>query len=206
MGNAVSAERICEHVKEQIISKTLFPGNRVAEEELAKAMHTSRTTVRAAITRLSYEGFVEIVPNYGAFVAKPTVADMREAYDVRAVLEAQAVKLAAGRIDKTSLLRLHENLKAQRALMTDFSMSRYVYLNREFHWEIVKSAGNPYLEKYMNELLNKMVIHLIFYDNSMDNSQSYISHSRILAALEQRDCDAAEEALVEDILIGNKLL
>lgn len=205
MGNAVSVDRVCDYVKEQIVSKTIFPGNRLVEETLAEAMSTSRTTVRTAIMRLSYEGFVEMVPNYGAFVVKPTLTDMKQAYAVRTVLEIQAIKLAAGRISDAALNRLRANMQAQRALLNSFSMATYVDLNREFHWEIVKSAENPYLEKYMNELLNKMVIHLIFYDPSIDNSKSCISHGRILAALESRDDEAAAAALVEDILIGNNL-
>lgn len=205
MGNAVSAERVCDYVKEQIVSKTLFPGNRLVEEELARAMNTSRTTVRTAIMRLSYEGFAEMVPNYGAFVAKPTLTDMKQAYAVRAVLETEAIKLAAGRIGEEALERLRANMQAQNALLGNFSMARYVELNRAFHWEIVKAAENPYLEKYMNELLNKMMIYLIFYDPSVDNIKSWRSHAKILAALESRDDVAAAAALVEDILIGNNL-
>jgi DNA-binding GntR family transcriptional regulator len=205
MSNATSVKSICDYVKEQIVSKSLFPGNRIAEEELARAMDTSRTTVRSAITRLSYEGFVEMVPNCGAFVAKPTLSDIKQAYVVRTALEVQAVRLAADHINTASLVKLHKNLEAQRALQNQFAMGEYAYLNREFHWEIVKAAGNPYIEKYLNEILNKMVIYLIFYDSSVNNSKSLVSHQEILEAIEKHDARAAEEAVVEDILIGNSL-
>ncbi len=205
MSNATSVKRICDHVKEQIISKALFPGNRVTEEDLAKAMNTSRTTVRSAITRLSYEGFVEIVPNCGAFVARPTLSDIRQAYVVRTALETQAVRLTANHIEPDSLAKLHKNLEAQEVLTRHFSMSEYAYLNREFHWEIVKAANNPYIEKYLNEILNKMVLYLIFYDSSLNNNKSLISHAKIVEAIERHDARTAEEAVMEDILIGNSL-
>ncbi|HOG01042.1 MAG: putative HTH-type transcriptional regulator YdfH [Firmicutes bacterium ADurb.Bin248] len=205
MSNATAVRRICDHVKEQIVSKSLFPGNRIAEEELAKAMGTSRTTVRSAITRLSYEGVVEMVPNCGAFVAKPTLGDIRQAYIVRTALETQAVRLTANRISAASLAKLHKNLEEQRALLRHFSMGQYAYLNRGFHWEIVCAAENPYIEKYMNEILNKMEIYLIFYDSSIENTRSLASHQRILEAIEAHDARAAEDAVVEDILIGNSL-
>lgn len=205
MSSATSVNSICGYVKEQIISKSLFPGNRIAEEELAKAMDTSRTTVRSAIMRLSYEGFVEIIPNCGAFVAKPTLSDIKQAYIVRTALEAQSVRLAADHISAASLAKLHKNLDAQCALENRFAMGEYAYLNREFHWEIAKAAGNPYIEKYLNEILNKMVIYLIFYDNSINNSKSLVRHREILDAIEQGDKLAAEEAVVRDIIIGNSL-
>ncbi len=205
MSNATSVKRICDYVKEQIVSKSLFPGNRIAEEELARAMNTSRTTVRSAIMHLSYEGFVEMIPNYGAFVAKPTLSDIKQAYVVRTALETQAVRLTANHINATSLAKLHKNLEAQIALKNHFSMGEYANLNREFHWEIVKAADNPYIEKYLNEILNKMVIYLIFYDNSISNAKSILSHRKILEAIEAHDARAAEEAVAEDILIGNSL-
>lgn len=205
MSNATSVKRICDYVKEQIISKALFPGNRVAEEDLAKAMNTSRTTVRSAITRLSYEGFVEIIPNCGAFVARPTLNDIRQAYVVRAALEMQAVRLSADHIDPAALVRLRRNLEAQEALTHRFSMSEYAHLNREFHWEIVKEAKNPYIEKYLNEILNKMVIYLIFYDSSVNCTKSVINHTKLVDAIERHDARTAEDAVMEDILIGTFL-
>lgn len=205
MGNATSVSQICDYVKEQIVAKLLFPGNRVAEEELAHAMNTSRTTVRSAIQRLNYEGLVEIVPNYGAFVVKPTVNDIKQAYLVRTVLETEAVKLASGRMSGHALDRMNRSMELQTELCGHFSMSEYVNLNRDFHWEIVKAADNVYLEKYLNELLNKMVIYLMFYDTSVDNSKSLLRHARLLTALEKGEADKAVDALKDDILLGNAL-
>lgn len=205
MGNATSVTRICDYVKDQIGAKLLFPGNRVAEEELAHAMNTSRTTVRSAIQRLNYEGLVEIVPNYGAFVVKPTVNDIKQAYLVRTALETEAVRLASGRMSKHALDRMNKSMELQTELCGHFSMSEYVNLNRDFHWEIVKAADNVYLEKYLNELLNKMVIYLMFYDTSVDNSKSLLRHARLLEALEKGEPEKAVDALKDDILLGNAL-
>lgn len=48
---------------------------------------TSRTSIRPALLRLKYEGLVEMIPNRGAFVAKPNEEDLRQVYRVREVLE-----------------------------------------------------------------------------------------------------------------------
>ena len=135
MAGSVSAQAVYDYVRDRIIRKELFPGNRVLEEELATAMHTSRTTVRRAITRLNYEGLVDLVSNYGAFVAKPTAADMNHVFAVRTILECEAARLAVPRITEEALERMEKNLEVQRQLTGRFSMTEYVTLNRDFHWE-----------------------------------------------------------------------
>lgn len=195
----VTAKQVYDYVKEQIISKELFPGNRVAEEDVAEAMHTSRTTVRSALTRLHYDGLVDVIPNCGAFVAKPTMVDMYRVYAVRRVLEAEAARLAATRITEEALDRMEDNLKRQKALASRFSMAEYVDLNRQFHWEIVRAADNEYIEKYLHELFNKTAIFLIFYDQTGTNRESLQTHEALLAALRARDEEAAVVAAQADI-------
>ena len=86
MAERITAQKVYEYVREQIVSKALFPGNRIVEDELAEALHTSRTTVRNGIAILSYNGLVDVISNYGTFVTKPTLSDMEQAYAVRTVL------------------------------------------------------------------------------------------------------------------------
>ena len=83
MAERITAQKVYEYVREQIVSKALFPGNRIVEDELAEALHTSRTTVRNGIAILSYNGLVDVISNYGTFVTKPTLSDMEQAYAVR---------------------------------------------------------------------------------------------------------------------------
>ena len=47
MAERITAQKVYEYVREQIVSKALFPGNRIVEDELAEALHTSRTTATA---------------------------------------------------------------------------------------------------------------------------------------------------------------
>ena len=200
MAGSVSAQAVYDYVRDRIIRKELFPGNRVLEEELATAMHTSRTTVRRAITRLNYEGLVDLVPNYGAFVAKPTAADMNHVFAVRTILECEAARLAVPRITGEALERMEKNLEVQRQLTGRFSMTEYVTLNRDFHWEILQATDNEYIEKFCHELFNKSAIFLIFYDQTGTNQESIRTHDALLRALRERDTEAAVEATKADIV------
>ena len=149
--------------------------------------------------RLQYEGFLEIVPNKGAYIAKPTVEDIRNAYYTRTILEVHAVQLTIDAISPEGIARLEQNLKAQEELGGRFTIAEYAALNRAFHWGIADTSGNPYIKKYLNELLNRSNIYLIFYDDSTDNIQSLEKHRAILEAIKAKDKASAARAVREDM-------
>ena len=202
MAERITAQQVYEYVREKIVSKVLFPGNRIVEEELAEALHTSRTTVRNGIATLNYNGLVDVIPNYGTFVTKPTLSDMEQVYAVRTVLETEAIRLAVPRITEQALMRMEKNLEAQRELTSNYSMAKYVDLNSAFHQEIVQAAGNIYMEKYLRELYNKAAVFLTFYDTSVSNINSLSSHDQLFQALKNRDEAAAVEALRQDMVFA----
>ncbi|MBO4360022.1 MAG: GntR family transcriptional regulator [Eubacteriaceae bacterium] len=189
---------IYDHVKQKIISREFFPGNRIVEEDLASEMGTSRTTVRSAITRLAFDGLVDVVPKKGTYVAKPTMEDMEEVYELRRVLETEAVRRAIPRIDSEALARMQGCIDEQIELEKHYSMQEYVRINSAFHGEIARASGNSYLEKFLEELFNKTAIFLTFYDRSTSNQTSIESHTRILEAIREGDTDKAVEAIIED--------
>ena len=199
MKTASPAAAAYEYIRNKIITKTMFPGNRVIEEDVVHELGVSRTSIRSAMQRLQYEGFLEIIPNKGAYVAKPTVEDIRHAYYARTVLEINAVQLAVDGVTAEGLDRMEQNLKAQKELENRFNIAEYAALNRAFHWEIAEATGNPYVKKYLNELLNRSNIYLIFYDNSTNHARGLTKHGAILDAIQRKDKAAAVAAIRDDM-------
>jgi len=198
MANGVGAQDIYDYVKNGISTRKLFPGNRIVEEDLATELNTSRTTVRTAITRLSYDGYLEVIPKKGTFVAKPTFVDMTHVYDMRKLLECEAVHRAMRRIDEAGLQRMEDCLKRQEQLEANFTMLEYIKINRDFHYEIIKAADNDYLEKFLSELFNKTAIFLTFYDKSTSNVESLNTHRCIYEAIKGGNEEAAIDAIRKD--------
>lgn len=199
MAGNVSAQQVYDYVKTQIIKKQLFPGNQVIEEDLAFAMQTSRATVRKAITRLHYEGLVDLIPNRGAFVAKPTLTDMESVYALRRILELEALRTALPKVTDTQIKKLESSIQLQRELAKNYTMEAYIRLNAEFHWIIIDAAQNEYLSKFLRELFNKSSIFLTFYDSSTNNDDSISTHELLVQAIKAKDLDAAVKALESDI-------
>ena len=196
MKKAKPQDIVYQYVKNQIIGKSMFPGNRIIEDDIIRETGTSRTSIRPALLRLKYEGLVEMIPNRGAFVAKPSEEDLRQVYRVREVLE-HAIRHRT----EAQLRAMEENLKAQEVLTQHYSRQEYVTLNHTFHWLVVEASANKYYEKYLNELYNKINTYVIFYDQSSDNN-SIVSHTMIYEALRDRDLEKGLLGLREDIQIA----
>ena len=79
-----------EYIKEKIISKFYFPGCRLVEEDLVQDIGVSRTSVRAALSRLRYEGIVEGTPNRGMMIKRFRREDIVNAFQIRQTLETGA--------------------------------------------------------------------------------------------------------------------
>ncbi|MBE6990540.1 MAG: GntR family transcriptional regulator [Ruminococcaceae bacterium] len=194
------------YIKNQIVTRAMYPGTKLVEEDIVRETGVSRTPVRSALMRLAYEGLVVQEPNRGAYVAKPTATDLRQVYETRAILEAGAFRLAVRRRSEESVRRMEENLRQQEQLEKLFNMSEYATLNREFHWLIAMEAQNAYLEKYLNELYNKVSTYLLFWDDSTTNDASLDIHRRIYEAFRDRDEEKGLAALMEDIQLAEDSL
>jgi len=83
------------HLQDQIVSGSLPGGSRLKPEALAQRLGISRMPVREAIRQLNAEGYVTIMPNRGAVVTNRTPEEVIELFEMRAVLEGLAARIAA---------------------------------------------------------------------------------------------------------------
>ena len=74
-------------LRHAILKGELEPGERLMEISLAQKLGVSRTPIREAIRKLELEGLVSIIPNKGAFVEGVSTDDIRDIYEIRALLE-----------------------------------------------------------------------------------------------------------------------
>ncbi|MEV9375813.1 GntR family transcriptional regulator, partial [Klebsiella pneumoniae] len=81
-------------------------GAQLRQAELANDFGVSRTPVREALRQLQTGGLIEVLPNRGAVVRVPAPWEVREAYEVRAELEALAAARAVERISRSDVTRL----------------------------------------------------------------------------------------------------
>ena len=92
--------RVRDLLEEAILEGELKPGERLRAEALAQRFGTSRTPIREALLQLEAHGLVEVEPNRGAVVKTFDRDDLRDLYEVRALIEPHAAALAATRITR----------------------------------------------------------------------------------------------------------
>ncbi|WGS18068.1 GntR family transcriptional regulator [Bradyrhizobium sp. ISRA463] len=143
---------LAERLRQSLLDGAFAPGTRLNEVHLARTMSVSRTPLRAALQTLAGEGLLHHTPNRGFTVPEQSLSAMIDAYEMRALAEGLAARLAAERgISEAARLRLEAALAAgDKALAPDTDdrdrRGRYAEANEAFH-ETIHEAAQSVLVK-----------------------------------------------------------
>lgn len=143
-------------LREQILSGTLTPGERLRVEQLTQDLSMSPTPIREALRVLQAEGLITQRPHHGMVVANPSADDFQEICGLRVMLEPLAVERAVPRMDQPTLTKLDEIHKQLVAAAERDDARETMWLNREWHWLIYRTAGSPRLEDLIQRLWNAL--------------------------------------------------
>jgi DNA-binding GntR family transcriptional regulator len=147
-----AADAVYFTLRQAIVSGRLRPGDRLAEEHLARNFGVSRTPVREAIVRLETEHFAERLAGRGLVVRGIPEAEVLEVYAVRAVLDGMAAGLAAANAlpaDHARLRWLNDRI-ADAAGRREFSTM--AELNIQFHEALCEAAHNGMLLHFVRQI------------------------------------------------------
>lgn len=171
----------------------LPPGARLRETELAARLGISRTPVREAIRQLEADGLVAHLPRQGASVRRLDHAEVVDLYEMRAVLEGTAARLAARAASEIELAALAA-LNAELAAAPPGPAAREI--NRRFHRMLLDAARNRFLVRAAHALDKAL---LILGPTTLADparaAAAVAEHAAVLEALGRRDGAAAERAM-----------
>ncbi len=188
------SEGVYEHLRRELLSGRLLPGQWLREQELAAELQVSRTPVREAIRRLAQEGLVAIEANRGVSVVELGVDEAVATYEVRERLEAMAAGLAASRITDVGRLKLSEAYAAMIALPEDATKA-HLRTDGEFHRVVAHLAGNPVLEELIDRLNDRVMRVKLLTSDINSTSLAREQHAEISAAIQAGDATRAERAM-----------
>jgi DNA-binding GntR family transcriptional regulator len=188
-------------------------GARLRQERLAAEYSVSRTPVREALRKLQATGTVLLRPNQGAVVRGPTVRDIREAYVVRAELEALAAELAAAWITGADLERLRTAERAFRAAAERADVAGagegWSQANDLFHEAVLAGAGNARLTEMVLDL-HRTFPRGLTWKALMEDARlldgNAREHRAILESIEARDGAAARGHMRRHVLHAGELI
>lgn len=196
---------VYRQLRERIVRGRLAPGSRLVEREVAARLGVSRTPVRAALERLTQEGY--IVATGSALLARSTVApltndDAREIHMIVAQIEGLAAREAAA---KPKAVRLAMT-KEMRQLNAQFSKAaqarlpdsdRLHDLDDAFHQRYVDVGAGPRLRTLHAAVKPQAERYGRIYTSTLVSEvvTSVAEHEAIVKALEAGDGAKAQRAV-----------
>ncbi|MGY3487072.1 DNA-binding GntR family transcriptional regulator [Bradyrhizobium sp. USDA 4011] len=142
-------DQVYGRLLEAIIDRTLLPGQRITQNELADRLGVSRQPISHALHLLHRQGLVAESGKRGFEVTQLDPQRIRELYEVRGAIDALAARLAAARVKEDSAARaqLEAALEAGRAIDDNAPLARLIALDVDFHSAIYRLAGNTAIEE-----------------------------------------------------------
>lgn len=192
-----SAEKVILALRTAITSGALPAGAQIRQEEIATQYAVSRMPVREAFRQLEAEGLLVVYPGRGAFVNRLSDHEIIEIYDIRILLEGDALRRAVPLLTPAVLAQA-EALLAQLTQAQDGQS--YGKLDAAFHATLYAPAQRPRLLELINTLRNQVTQFLYAAAPLQSYSASAMrEHRRILDACHAGDVALAVQAIEEHL-------
>lgn len=197
------------YIKNAIITGKYKPGMRLTEEGIANELNISRTPIREALKQLEADGLITPIKR-GMIVREFTKTDIKQIYDLRALLESYAAAQAATyRTDEDINVMKSTNLKYRQIVeemhenKDEVKLEEIIKANQQFHEAILTASRNDYLKFHMSRVVVLPLVFRSFYWYNRDEiKRSLDIHETILQAIINHETERAKIAMQEHIYLG----
>jgi DNA-binding GntR family transcriptional regulator len=189
-------EAVLAEVRRAIVTGELKPGEQVLQDALAERFGVSRVPLREALKILEGEGQVVYQPHRGYFVAELDVADLREVYRIRDLLESEAVRVAVPSVTAGDIERLVDAAADVDAASATGDLVAMTEANRRFHFTIIEAAGMPRLARLVRILWDATdAYRALYYSEEAHRDHVHEEHHAVVDAIRRGDTEAAVQLL-----------
>lgn len=191
-------QEVAELIRQRIFNRELPPGSWIDELRIAEEFGISRTPLREALKVLAAEGLVTMKVRRGAYVTEVSEQDLREVYDLLALLESDAAGEVCARATDEELRELAQ-MHAELEHVADpdqGSRERFFEINEAFHLRLLDLAGNRWRKQIVTDLRKVMKLnrHSSLFKTGRI-TQSLGEHRTIVEAIQNRSAPAAVDAV-----------
>jgi DNA-binding GntR family transcriptional regulator len=178
---------VASKLRKAILTGKFQPGEELRQDKIAEMLGVSRMPVREAIRILTDEGLLKTFPNKSAVVSNVPENYIKEHFEVRILLECEAVARAVSNLeDLSEIVSLNEEYKDA---LNDNDIEQARLLNEAFHILIWDAAQNLRLKSFLTQLWNG----LSFMSGGM--RYTYEEHEAIIDAFRKKDPEQAKNAM-----------
>jgi len=203
------AEAVFRTLRKAILEGDLEPGEWLRQETLAEELKVSQVTVRDALNQLVGEGLADRIPYKGVRITSLSPDELKDLYEMRAVLEGLAAKSAAKKISKESLKEMKDLLADTIVNNDPESVPKARVANRRFHQIFIEASQRRFLIRALNQILD-WIDPMMLYSRTMKTEiglgtrlkwgeRDRFQHSRLIEALEAGDSELAGQFATEAV-------
>ncbi|MDD2979725.1 MAG: GntR family transcriptional regulator [Hespellia sp.] len=190
-----------DKIKEMIINGKIPKEAPLVERQLCETLSISRTPVREALRELAGDDLVEIIEGKGVYVKRIEFRDMVEIFELREALEQMAMKLFVERADEDAVQALQECMKKQEEAYEKDDHEEFMEMDMEIHNLIAERAQNNRLKNSISNIYEQIkMIAISAKDDQKVRDLAITAHRKILQAVQNRDSEAAQKAMVEHVV------
>jgi DNA-binding GntR family transcriptional regulator len=191
-----TVELVTHAIRQQILSGELAPGEVLRQEALAEALGVSRVPIREAITRLTGEGLLTVVPHKGAYVCELSVEEVKETFDIRLRLEPWLFAEAIPRITEAEIGKAEKLVKE----MDKANEAQWGQLNWRFHETLYLPAQREITLQMLRVLHDRSDRYFRFQVVKVPiRDQSHDEHMALVEACRKREAKLGAKLLEQHI-------
>lgn len=202
-------EQVAEQLRNSIVDGDLRPGEHLREIDLAQQMGVSRGSVREALIRLEAEGLVESHVGRGSFVIELSEQDVAEIYDLRLLLEKEAVRLVTKKATDEQLQELLNLSEQTIAAGQQDDVSTILRVNAHFHGLIWEWAGNGRLCEMLKTYYRQVQLYLassMHLQTHEHRMRTVNEHKEMVLAMVAREPETAAAVMQTHLQEAERLL
>ena len=196
---AYTNDEIYARLQKAVQEHRLTPGTRLVEERLGEFAGVSRTKIREVLSRLAHEGLVTLVPNRGAFIASPSVAQARDVFVTRLMIEPNMASMLSSRATPAQIRTLRRHSKQEQEARAKDDRPTIIRLSGEFHILIAQMVGNEILLRLMRELTSLTCLIITLYDKPNTPACPHTEHADLIDAIEAKDGARAARCMADHL-------
>jgi DNA-binding GntR family transcriptional regulator len=191
---------VYEKLSLRILKLEYPPGLRLTEEGLCAEFQVSRSPVREALNMLVERGLVRKSPRQKYAVRDLDLKEIKDAYDVRLVLELEvATRLCRSGVDSAVLDRMEARWTQIRDGLPDLS-AHAAEEDEQFHRELAEATGNLVLVRALAAIESQIhFVRLSDITNIERLHKTCADHLEIINALRHQDLKNAVAAVTRNI-------
>ena len=179
--------QIVQALTKAIVEHRLQPGAKLAEQKLADHFGVSRTLVRQALLQLSQHQLIRLEPARGAFVAAPSVAEARQVFAVRRMIETGMTQVFVAQVTPARIKVLRDHVAQEKLAVERGDASGRTELLGDFHVRMAELMGNAVLAQVLGQLISRCALITLMYQSANAAEHSNSEHAQIVKALAAKD-------------------